>query len=147
MVIGFIAFFDATRDYILTDQCYTHSILSHGLDQSLGNGFQRRVFAFFCDSDLSPCLSCRNSPLTDPPTNSQKQQRLPPPPPPLHNYSSSLYSLGTYCSENTTSNTSSSVACLHCVAMAMVLWHIYRAVVSFLVPWSLPRNRCVCHNI
>jgi hypothetical protein len=73
MVIGFIGFFDATRDYThARARTHTHTVLSHGLHQSSGNGFQQRTFAIFCDPDLFPRLKCSNSRLTDPPTNSRK---------------------------------------------------------------------------
>jgi hypothetical protein len=84
------------------------SVLSHGLHQSSGNGFQWRKFAFFWVPEMSPCLSHSNSQLTEfPSLNYQKK---------LYYYyyyyyyysrnrkCCSLYSFGTDCAENTASN-------------------------------------------
>jgi hypothetical protein len=65
LVIEFIRFFDTqlvTTRY--RSRLHTQYVLSHGLRQSSGNGFQRRMFPFLWVPELSKCLKHSNSQLS-----------------------------------------------------------------------------------
>jgi hypothetical protein len=60
-----------------------------------------------------------------------------------------LYALSTNRIRNTASNSSSTVVWVHCLVMALVLWHVYTAIAyQWLFLW-FPYSSCeaLCHNI